>query len=80
MSNRPADILLSSETENILEIEHSLRGGGGSPVKFGQIKEIKSEEKKGNHQWSVEPDTQKYPEFSFTSESTEAKPELQWNS
>lgn len=50
MSNRPADILLSSETENILEIEHSLRGGGGSPVKFGQIKEIKSEEKKGNHQ------------------------------
>lgn len=33
-SNGLGEILLSSETENTLEIEHSLRGEGGRPVKL----------------------------------------------
>lgn len=39
-SNGPEEILLLSETENLLEIEHSLRREGGRPVKLDRIKEI----------------------------------------
>lgn len=39
-ANAPGEILLPSETENILEIEHSLRGEGGQPVKLDRMKEI----------------------------------------
>ena len=36
----PGGILLSRETENIPEMEHSPREEGGQPVKLDQIKKI----------------------------------------